>query len=86
MSFDNPSDQPCFVVNDKLWNKFVSTYRTIFGYPPIKSGWSEAEIVQWFDITVPDLLEQARNTYTEILNELAEMQEWQNRHESGLND
>jgi glucuronate isomerase len=86
MSFDNPSDQPCFVANDKLWNKFVSTYRTIFGYPPINGGWSEAEIVQWFDITAPDLLEQARNTYTEILNELADMQEWQNRHQSGLKD
>lgn len=46
---DIPSDEPCWIINTKLWNEFCYTYELQAGRPP-EEQWTEAEVTQWMDI------------------------------------
>lgn len=45
---DFPSEYPCHVVNQELWQSFVKLYQHTTGRTPV-SVWSETEVVQWLD-------------------------------------
>jgi hypothetical protein len=46
---DIPSDEPCWLVNSRLWKDFCYTYELQEGKAPAEQ-WSEAEVTQWLDI------------------------------------
>ena len=46
---DIPSDEPCWLVNSKLWTDFCYTYELQEGKSPSEQ-WTEAEVTQWLDI------------------------------------
>lgn len=45
---DVPSDDFCWLVNDKLWSKFETVFNHQNGFMP-RPDWSEAEVVQYLD-------------------------------------
>ena len=85
MSNDFPSDEMCHVANPALWAKFNETYELIFGRSPA-GQWSEADITQWFDLDAPRLLNQSKAAINAVLDELANIQEWQNRYDRGIRE
>lgn len=50
MSFDLPTDEPCFDCNLPLWLVFEEAFQSVRGYPPSRNMWTEAEVVQWLDL------------------------------------
>ena len=51
---DIPSDEPCWMVNTRLWNEFCYTYELQEGKSPTEQ-WSEAEVTQWLDLFIYEL-------------------------------
>ena len=87
MSNDFPSDQTCRDVNLDLWQKFCDTYKMIYGFtpsPPVR--WTEADVTQWFDVEAPELLNKSKAAINAVLDELANIQEWQNRYDRGIRE
>jgi hypothetical protein len=46
---DIPSDEPCWMVNTRLWNDFCRAHELQDGRFP-EQQWSEAEVTQWLDL------------------------------------
>jgi hypothetical protein len=53
---DIPSDEPCWMVNTKLWNEFCYAYELQEGRFP-EQQWTEAEVTQWLDLYCDDVVE-----------------------------
>ena len=49
MSNDFPSEDFCWLVNSKLWNRFEKTFQKQNGFLP-RPEWSEAEVSQYLDL------------------------------------
>ena len=45
---DIPSDEPCWLVNSRLWTQFCQAYERREGKTPTDQ-WSEAEVTQYLD-------------------------------------
>ena len=45
---DIPSDEPCWLVNSRLWTQFCQAYERREGKSP-NEQWSEAEVTQYLD-------------------------------------
>jgi hypothetical protein len=45
---DIPSDEPCWLVNSRLWTQFCQAYERREGKTPSEQ-WSEAEVTQYLD-------------------------------------
>lgn len=55
MSFDFPTDQPCYEVNPELWTKFARIFKARIGWGPgLNALYTEAFCVQWLDFEIID--------------------------------
>jgi hypothetical protein len=45
---DIPSDEPCWLVNSRLWTQFCQAYSRRQDHAPTDQ-WSEAEVTQYLD-------------------------------------
>ena len=49
MTFELPENEICAIVNEALWEIFVSAYKDKYRSPPSVNMWTEESVVQWFD-------------------------------------
>ena len=49
MTYELPQNEICAIVNEALWDIFVSEYRNKYHCPPSVTMWTEESVVQWFD-------------------------------------